>query len=100
MKYDIRECSSIRSPLPLSEMVGVAWFQCNCGRKFAGFCKGNVTSKCHNCSKEVKPAFIVPGDDAASSSRKFSHCCSVCQGSGACPIVAQARESAGKRRFH
>ena len=87
-------CNEIVEKLPLTQMIGVAWFECPCGRRYAGFCRGDVTSKCHVCEKKNLPLFIVPGDKVEGK-KTYSHHCSMCNGSGHCPIVASAQR---KRR--
>ena len=54
-----RNCQATVKPLDLKEMVGVGWFECRCERRYARFCRGDVTSKCHGCNKENYPSFIV-----------------------------------------
>jgi hypothetical protein len=95
-----RDCGETVAPLPLWKMVGVGWFQCSCSRVYAGFIRGNVTSKCHSCNTENLPSFIVPGDDAARAEGKAkkAHYCAVCRGQGSCPIVASAKANGSRGR--
>ena len=55
-------CKNRVDRLTLQKMIGIAWFECKCGRKYAGFSRGNVTSKCHRCQAENLPSFILPGE--------------------------------------
>ncbi len=95
-----RQCGKTVTKLPLAQMIGVGWFECSCGRKFAGFCKGKITSKCHTCGVHLLPSFIVPGDDASNSekqSERKSHHCAACNGNGYCPIVEAAMKRRGRK---
>jgi hypothetical protein len=84
-------------------MIGIGWFQCACGRRYAGFCQGNITSKCHGCLKENLALFIVPGDKAdkdEETKEKKAHYCAACQGSDHCPIVEKVKSQSQKpQRF-
>jgi hypothetical protein len=93
-----KQCRQDKKPLPLKDMIGVGWFSCKCGRKFAGFSKGDVTSKCHGCNTEVLPTCIVPGESAGKDDeeRKHSHYCNACKGRAPCPIVEAAKTSSSK----
>ena len=79
-------------------MIGIGWFVCPCGRKFAGFSKGDVTSKCHGCQTELYPSFIVPGESAENKEGKpkKAHYCNACKGGSYCPIVEAAKKRAGR----
>jgi hypothetical protein len=95
-----KRCDKIVDRLPLEKMIGVGWFECACGRKFAGFCKGSVNSKCHGCGSQLLPSFIVPGDDASKTDKKGdrkTHHCAVCNGQGRCPIVEAAMSRGGRK---
>jgi hypothetical protein len=87
-------CQKTTNQLPLQRMIGVGWFSCPCGRLFAGFSKGNVTSKCLKCHTEVFPSFIVPSDEAQNPNgkEKKTHYCNVCKGRDNCPIVEAAKD--------
>lgn len=76
-------------------LIGIGFFECKCGRKFCGFCQGDVPSKCHVCGETKNFAvFVTPGDkDAAGKEAKYAHHCAVCKGSGHCPIVGKASHS-------
>ena len=75
------------------------WFSCPCGRKYAGFSQGNITSKCHACQRENFPEFIVPGEKADKQEKddKKTHYCNVCHGKGHCPIVQKVKDNHGER---
>jgi hypothetical protein len=97
-----KPCNKKLNPLPLKEMTGIGWFQCACGRRYAGFCQGNVTSKCHGCHKENLAMFIVPGDKAdkdKKSKNKNTHYCAACQGSDHCPIVDKVKGRGNFKSF-
>ena len=80
------------------EMIGIGWFQCDCKRIFAGFCRGNVPSKCHGCNRDVDVAFIVEGNDAGDAERtEQRHHCNACLGRGHCPVVEEAKRISGGR---
>ena len=85
-----RQCGKATGKLPLNKMTGIGWFECACGRKYAGFCKGDIPSKCHGCQVQNLASFVLPGEKASKDdeSAKKTHCCAVCEGSGHCPIVA------------
>jgi hypothetical protein len=94
-----KRCGKDTDPLPLKQMIGIGWFACPCGRKFAGFSKGSVTSKCHGCMTEVLPSFIVPGESAENNDKdkpKKTHYCNVCKGTSPCPIVEAAKARSGR----
>ena len=95
-----RRCGKTVERLALEKMIGVGWFQCSCGRRFAGFCKGSITSKCHGCGNQNLPSFIVPGDDVSNTEKRVdrkTHHCAVCNGLGHCPIVEAAMSRGGRR---
>lgn len=92
-----RRCKKTVNKLPLESMIGIGWFECPCGRTFAGFCRGNVKSPCNACMSHLLPSFIVPGDDAAGSKKKAMHSCSVCRGCPPCPIVEAVKNGARAR---
>ena len=94
-----KSCGKTVTKLPFGQMIGVGWFHCDCGRVFAGFIRGNVSSDCHGCKKKIFPEFIVPGDDAAGTERKSTHSCNMCNGNGSCPIVMSAKSGSGRRRY-
>ena len=75
-------------------MIGIGWFQCVCGRTYAGFSRGDITSKCHNCHTENLPYLIEKGDrpDKGEKTDK-SHFCNACQGREKCPIIEQLKDS-------
>jgi hypothetical protein len=81
-------CRKTGTIVPFEEMIGVGWFHCPspCGRLFAGFCKGEVQSKCHKCNTRLTAQFIVPGTGAGSK-KEHTHHCEVCLGVAPCPIV-------------
>lgn len=56
-----KRCKKVNVYLDLKKMIGIGWFECKCGRKYAGFSRGDVSSKCHICQDENYPSFIVPG---------------------------------------
>ena len=91
------KCKRVVQPLALAKMIGIGWFECSCGRRYAGFSRGDVTSKCHSCNVENLPLFIVPGEKAAKDEPKNSHYCAVCEGSMNCPIVEEAQK---RRSLH
>jgi hypothetical protein len=95
-----RNCNQPATRLTLRETIGIGWFQCACGRRYAGFCQGNVTSKCHGCQKENLALFIVPGDKADREDRekRNTHYCAVCKGEGGCPIVEKVKTHEFTRR--
>ena len=83
-----KRCNKKCEALELEKMIGIGWFSCQCGRKYAGFSQGNVTSKCHGCQKENFPLFIVPGEKANKYDRSMNHhYCERCKGGKDCPIV-------------
>ena len=87
-------CNSMVKMLPLLKMVGIGWFKCKCGRKYAGFSRGDVTSKCHGCEVENLPSFILPGDSAKKlQSTDKRHYCSACEGSYPCPIINENQKN-------
>ena len=73
---------------------GIGWFKCKCGRKYAGFSRGDVMSKCHGCQTKNLPLFIVSGNEASKREHSNnSHHCELCKGnSGSCPIVHAAKD--------
>ena len=83
------ECQQTCQYLSLEETVGIGWFECLCGRKFAGFCRGDVASRCHKCDSHILPSFIVPGKKIKRKTDD-THECDMCDGSGECPIVDDA----------
>ena len=103
-KNTCRRCKKSGKVVPFNAMIGIGWFTCVCGRKFAGFCRGgtcllyyiisltkqDVTSKCHGCNTECFADFIVPGEKASGKGGK-SHYCAKCRGSLGCPIVNAAK---------
>ena len=93
-----KRCGKTVEKLELEQTIGIGWFDCSCGRQYAGFSRGNVTSKCHKCQAENYPSFIVPGDEAENKNKKDkkAHYCAICKGSYNCPIVAEAKK---ERRF-
>lgn len=87
-----RSCNKACEPLKKEKMIGIGWFSCKCGRKYAGFSQGNVTSKCHGCQTENLPAFIVPGEKANKDEKTANtHYCAMCHGKGTCPIVEKIK---------
>ena len=88
-----RKCRKNVKRLPLEEMSGIGHFFCECGRKYAGFSFGDVTSKCHACKYENYPLFILPGDKAHKDKNKKRkhHFCAVCRGSNNCPVVEEIK---------
>lgn len=96
-------CKKPNKKLRLNKMIGIGWFECECGRKYAGFSRGDVTSKCHTCEIENLPSFIVPGEKASKDEKKEkSHYCNMCKGSDHCPIVNACSKSQypkGKKRY-
>lgn len=85
-------CKKNKEKLPLEKMLGIGWFECNCRRKYAGFCRGDVPSKCLNCDEKNLASFIVPGDRADKDEKTDkAHHCEKCNGSYDCPVVAQLR---------
>ena len=80
--------------LPFNKMIGIGWFECECGRTYKGKARGDVTSKCHNCQAENLPSFILPGDSAKKEQPTDKrHYCSECKGSANCPISSQILNS-------
>ena len=96
-----KDCKEEVEKLPLNKMIGIGWFECVCGRRYAGFSRGDVSSKCHGCEVENFAAFIIPGDKANKDEKTDkSHYCNACKGANDCPIVAQAnRSSNDKNKF-
>jgi hypothetical protein len=77
--------------VPFEETIGIGWFKCgSCSRRFAGFCRGDVLSKCLPCKKPLTAEFIVPGNRAAGPKKKKKHNCEACHGHRPCPIVEEA----------
>ena len=74
-------------------MIGIGWFECICGRIYAGFSRGDITSKCHICLTENLPFEIRRGyrADKGEETDK-SHFCNACKGKGDCPIVEQVKQ--------
>jgi hypothetical protein len=93
-----KSCGQACAPLPLAEMLGIGWFSCAaCDRTFAGKARGDVTSPCNGCHRQLLPEFIVPGSDAARPDGGTStHNCALCNGRGDCPIAG--RLGGGRRR--
>ncbi len=92
-------CKKIVNYLDLKSTIGIGWFQCPCGRRYAGFSRGDVTSKCHKCNTENYPLFIVSGDKAEGDKpKKETHFCAKCEGRDGCPIVKQALENVQNRQ--
>lgn len=91
---ECHRCRLIVRRLPFKDTLGVGWFQCNdCHHLFAGFCRGDVTSPCLECKREITPMFIS-SSGKAHRRRKRKHNCSVCRGRGGCPIVEEAKQIA------
>ena len=88
-----KNCMKTATKLNLEESIGIGWFKCHCGRRYAGFSRGDVTSKCHTCKTENYPEFIVPGDRASQKEKSTDkqHYCAECKGDYHCPIVEEAR---------
>ena len=89
-----KKCGQTVEHLELKKTIGIGWFECICGRRYAGFCQGDVTSKCHGCQKENYASFIVPGDKADKEDDnpdKKNHYCAVCKGGEHCPIVEKVK---------
>ena len=86
------KCKKIVNKLLHSETIGIGWFRCQCSRLYAGFCRGDVASKCHGCQAKNLPLFIVPGLRADKNEKTDkSHHCELCLGDrDSCPIVAEA----------
>ena len=95
-----KKCNKEVVKLPLSKMIGIGWFKCQCGRKYAGFCRGDVTSKCHGCQQENLASFIVPGDEAHNKEKSNgnAHHCAMCHGVGNCPIVESVSRIGGIKK--
>jgi hypothetical protein len=92
------QCGSYGEKLHKFEMIGIGWFQCDCKRIFAGFCRGNVPSKCHGCNRDVDAAFVVEGNNAGDAERtEQRHECNACLGRGHCPVVEEAKRISGGR---
>ena len=87
-----RNCGRQANKLDLEQTIGIGWFKCQCGRKYAGFSRGDVTSKCHGCHMENYAEFIVPGDRANQDEKKpdKQHYSNICKGDNDCPIVEEA----------
>lgn len=98
---ECNRCKVNGSKLPLEKTIGIGWFECKCGRRYAGFSQGDVTSKCHGCQTENLPQFIVPGDkaDKDDNNTKKAHYCAACRGGHHCPIVEEARVFGGGNRL-
>lgn len=46
-----RDCDRVCRRVLFAQTVGIGWFQCRgCHRRFAGFIRGDLTSKCHECN--------------------------------------------------
>ena len=43
------KCGKTVAYLDLKNTIGIGWFECSCGRIYAGFAQGDITSKCHGC---------------------------------------------------
>lgn len=71
------KCNRRVEPLSFEETIGVGWFVCECGRLYAGICRGDVTSKCHFCKTENTAKFISPPSKMGGS-KKFKHKCKAC----------------------
>ncbi len=102
-------CHRNVSKLPFTQMIGIGWFECKCKRVYAGFSRGNVTSKCHVCSEENLPLFIVRGEraDREDKDSDKQHYCNVCKGHEDCPIVEEVKRNGSshprqshRRRFY
>ena len=98
-KNKCRECEKTVQKLPLEQIVGIGWFKCECSRIYAGFSRGDVTSKCFACNTENLPKFIQRGNNPRKKENTGnSHNCNQCKGSNRCPIVAQARQYSSNLR--
>ena len=74
-------------------MIGIGWFECECGRTYRGFSRGDITSKCHNCQTENLPYFIGKGKRADKGMKTDnSHYCNACKGKDDCPILNQFQQ--------
>jgi hypothetical protein len=92
-----RKCRSQGVLVPFEETVGIGWFKCGlCNRKFAGFCRGNIQSKCLVCEVLLTAEFIVPGNRAAGPKKKNDHHCEACHGQRPCPVVEEALALGGR----
>jgi hypothetical protein len=97
-----RRCKKEVTPLPLKQMIGIGWFECtSCKRRYAGFSKGDVSSKCHICNIENFPLFIVSGEKADNEDKKEdkkAHYCARCKGGDHCPIVDQVKNNSSSHK--
>ena len=87
------DCNIWVTPLPFSQQVGIGWFHCDaCDREFAGFARGDVESKCHQCQQWLLPSCIIRGDKAhGEKTSQYKHYCEKCHGKPPCPVVEAAR---------
>jgi hypothetical protein len=87
-------CGEVAEKLKLEARIGIGWFKCRCGRIYAGFSQGDVTSKCHGCQIENYPKFIVRGNKASKNEKTNKHhYCDICKGNrNNCPIVNEVLE--------
>jgi hypothetical protein len=84
---------------------GVALFQCRCGNEFTSYAErsNGFTIPCYACGSHVRPARFLPAfDEHRRHSRTHTytqHSCSVCLGSGHCPVVGASGDRASQRRI-
>lgn len=100
MNQICKNCMETAKKLKLEETIGIGWFKCKCGRRYAGFSRGDVASACHGCKMENYPEFIVSGDRASHEEKSTDkkHNCAECEGGYHCPIVEEARRINGLKR--
>eukprot|EP00759_Apiculatamorpha_spiralis_P034028 PhF_6_TR35104/c3_g1_i3/m.51172 len=88
-------CRQAAKEVPFESKDGVAWFKCDCGRTFRSRALGRegFTCPCKGCGeKAVRPLFFLPPTDNSTQSRSAqTHSCSLCHGSGYCPLMSRGR---------
>jgi hypothetical protein len=89
------QCDHDGTVLDKRDTVGLGWFKCDCNRMFAGYCRGNMSSQCHQCKQDVWPSYVVPDDafKGPDAGKNNKHQCAACHGRGVCPIVEAAKQA-------
>jgi hypothetical protein len=84
---------------PRRPLYGVAHFECSCGNEFTSRAKRakGFNCPCYQCDSRVRPAGFLPPDKGLKNRKSNqTHNCSVCNGSGHCPVARAA--GGGARR--
>jgi hypothetical protein len=92
------EAESDEAELPL---YGVARFNCDCGHGFTSYAMRapDFYCRCYRCGSHVRPAEFLPKDKVLKKRNSTeTHSCSVCNGSGNCPVVGASGGGGASRR--